>query len=263
MNSNETALFIFFILVIIAFIFKILTGFKNVRSLFLSKTKQGELDKFFSKYFHYYNQLSKKHRTKFIFRANDLAHNIRIIGKQNFEITEEVRLFVVAAQVQLTFGFRNYTFPMFRTIIIYPDSYQNPMTGNMHDGEVNPRGIIVLSWKKLVKGHIIPDDKLNLGLHELAHALMHTIKHSQNHELGLDLFLDKVIKLSREEIKKIKSSGHHFFRDYAGANIYEFFAVAIEYFFEVPNELKKELPLLYGYISKLLKQNPADKIFRM
>jgi Mlc titration factor MtfA (ptsG expression regulator) len=263
MSSNETALFIFFTIVIAAFVFKTLTGFKNVRSLFLSKTKQKELDEFFSKYFHYYNQLSNKHKSKFVFRANDLSRNIRIVGKHNFEITEEVRLFVVAAQVQLTFGFRNYALPMFRTIIIYPDSFRNPITGNMHDGEVNPRGVIVLSWKKLVKGHVIPDDKINLGLHELAHALMHTIKHSQNHELGLDLFLDKVIKLSKEEIKKIKSSDYHFFREYAGTNIYEFFAVAIECFFEVSNDFKKELPILYGYISKLIKQNPADKIFCM
>lgn len=46
MNINETLLFVFFIIVIIAFIFKSLTGFKNVRSLFLSKTKQNELDIF-------------------------------------------------------------------------------------------------------------------------------------------------------------------------------------------------------------------------
>lgn len=263
MNSNETVLFVFVILVLIALIFKSLTGFKKVRSLFLSKTKQRKLDELFGKYFHYYNQLTKKQKSKFIFRANDLAHNIRIIGKQNFEITEEVKLFVVAAQVQLTFGFRNYYLPMFRSIIIYPDSYKNPTTGEMHYGEVNPKGLIILSWKRLVRGHLIPNDKINLGLHELAHALMHTIMHSQNHEIGLDLYLKDILKLTKEEISKIRNREHHFFRDYAGTNIFEFFAVAIEYFFEVSNEFKKELPLLYGYISKLLKQNPADKISRL
>ena len=132
----------------------------------------------------------------------------------------------------------------------------------MHFGEVNPKGIIVLSWKKFLKGYDIPDDKINLGLHEMAHALMHTIIHSYDHEDGLDNYLRKIVQLSRDEMEKIKSDEHPFFRPYAATNIFEFFAVAVEYFFEVPAELKEHLPKLYEYLTLLLKQDPANKIFR-
>lgn len=235
---------------------------RNLDVMFLSREKKWTLKFFFGKHFHYYNQLSEKDRSKFITRAYKLAKYIKIEGRQEFIVTDAVKLFVVAAHVQLTLGFDQYILPKFRTILIYPDAYKNKMTGKMHYGEINPRGVIVLSWKKLVKGHKIPDDKINLGLHEIAHALMHTIIYSNDHEIGLDPYLRDIVRLSRKEMEKIKNDDLHFFRKYAGTNIYEFFAVAVEYFFEVPTELKKELPTLYQYLTELLKQDPANKIFR-
>ena len=45
---------------------------------------------------------------------------------------------------------------------------------------------------------------------------------------------------------------------YAGANEYEFFAVALEYFFEKPTEFKSALPDLYDTLKKLLNQDPIS-----
>lgn len=263
MQSGDQLYIVLIISFFVVFTLKHFGAFQNIDVLFLSKEKKWALNKFFSKHFHYFNQLTEDDRHRFITRAYKLAKNLKIIGRQDFEITNDVKLFVVAAQVQLTLGFNHYHLPKFHTILVYPDAYRNKLTGNKHYGEVNPRGIIVLSWKRLVKGHAIPNDKINLGLHEMAHALMHTIIHSNDHELGLDPVLRNIVKLSKEEMIKIKSSDHHFFRDYAGTNIFEFFAVAIEYFFEVPQELKKELPKLYEYLTNLLKQDPSINTYRL
>lgn len=255
MNSDLNilpGLILCFFLIYTLFQFGIL---KKLDLIFLSREKKWKLKNFFSKHFHFFNQLSEKDKERFILRAYKLSKSINIIGKQDFKITDEVKLFVVAAQVQLTFGFRHYALGKFHTILVYPDAYQNKVTGSMHYGEVNPKGVIVLSWKRLVKGFEIPNDKINLGLHELAHALMHTIIYTNDHEFGLDPYLRDIVRLSREEMEKIKSDDHHFFRSYAATNIYEFFAVAVEYFFEVPIEFKNELPTLYKYMVKLLKQN--------
>jgi len=245
------------------FILKKFRFFDVIQSLFISSRRKEELNNFFDKYFYYYHKLPEKLKNRFLYRVYDLLKYINITGRQNFKVTDEVRYFVVAAQVQLTFGYKKYFLSHFRKVFIYPGSYLNKMTGNMHDGEVNTRGLIVLSWKKFLKGYAIPDDKINLGLHEMAHALMHTIIHSDKHEAGLDYFLNKIIKVSQEEIKKIKTNISHFFRDYAGTDVYEFFAVAIEHFFEDPKGLKKEIPSLYKYLTKLLKQDPANNIFVM
>jgi len=263
MDTGQFTIIVLTVLFLVFFTLKQLNRFKDVMRIFLSKSKYQDYDIFFKKYFNYYNLLSDKEKRRFIYRAYNLSNTLKIVGRQGFEISEKVKFFVVAAQVQLTFGFNNYYLNRFKTIFVYPDTYRNPVTGNLHDGEVNPRGLIVLSWKKLVKGHVVADDKINLGLHEFAHALMHTVLHSENHEAGLDYYLDKILKLSKDEIVKIKSSDHHFFRDYAGTNIFEFFAIAIEYFFEVPKDFRKELPLLYTYLVKLLRQDPAKRIFRV
>ncbi|MBI9053227.1 MAG: zinc-dependent peptidase [Bacteroidales bacterium] len=223
---------------------------------FISREEKWKLNKFYGARFSYYNKLSDKDKERFIVRAHILMHKIRIEGRQGFKIDLNEKLFVLAAYIQLTFGFKKYFLPKFKRIFVYPDAYRNQSTGNMHYGEVNPRGVIVLSWKRLLKGNEIIDDGINLGLHEMAHALMHTIIHSNDHELGLDPFLRDIVRLSKHEMEKIKSEEHHLFRRYAGSNIYEFFAVAIENFFELPVELQKELPTLYTYLVRLLKQDP-------
>ena len=233
-----------------------------LRVKFLSREKKWMLKKFFSKHFDYFNHLSDKEKELFIVRAYRLIYSIKIIGRQDFKVTTDNKFFVIAAYVQLTFGFKYYNLPKFHTILVYPDAYKNKLTGNMHYGEVNPRGIIVLSWKKLLKGHKITDDGINLGLHEMAHTLMHTIIHSNDHENGLDAYMRDIVRFSRAEMDKIKSDDHHLFRKYASANIYEFFAIAIENFFEVPDKLQKELPKLYQHLVLLLKQDPIKKVYR-
>ena len=262
MYSNDYFYPILVLVVFTLLMIRYLGIFKNLDIVFLSREKKRGLKIFFSKHFHFFNQLSEKERDRFIIRAYKLVKYFRIIGRQDFKVTYDIKLFVVAAQVQLTFGFDKYILPKFRTILIYPDAYKNKLTGNMHYGEVNPKGVIVLSWKRLLKGHKITDDAVNLGLHEMAHALMHTIIHSNNHENGLDSFLRNIVRLSRQEMEVIKSNDSHLFRKYAGTNIFEFFAIAVEYFFEVPEELKNELPNLYQYLTLLLKQDPVKRVFR-
>lgn len=251
--------FILALLFIVAISYRLLRGLTGL--FFLSSKEKLALSAFYSKNLPYFNKLDPKLQYRFMFRANSLRRSFKVVGRQGFQVTYEVRLMVVAALVQITFGFNHYRLPRFRTIFVYPDSYRNPYTGRVHDGEVHPRGLIILSWKKLVKGFEDPADKINLGLHEMAHALMHTILHTQEHEQGLDEYLERVINLSKDEIAKINSGGYHFLRPYAGASVDEFFAVAIEHFFEAPVEFASQLPKLYNKLIHLLKQDPARNIF--
>ena len=233
--------------------------FRFLKLALMSSKKKHMYKSFFAKYFKYNNELSKKDQDRFVIRANYLIHKIRISGRENFRVGINEKLFIIAAYVQLTFGFKRYYLTKFKHFLIYPDAYKNKVTGHMHYGEMNPRGVIVLSWKNLLKGHIITNDAINLGLHEMAHALMYTIINSNEHEKGLDLKLNRVIELSKVEIKNIKNNTNHLFRDYAKINIYEFFAVSVEHFFESPIQFKDELPELYNALSVLLNQDLAKK----
>jgi Mlc titration factor MtfA (ptsG expression regulator) len=50
--------------------------------------------------------------------------------------------------------------------------------------------------------------------------------------------------------------GQDFFREYACTNTHEFFAVAVEIFFERPEGFKNEFPDLYNVLVRLLNQDP-------
>jgi MtfA peptidase len=50
--------------------------------------------------------------------------------------------------------------------------------------------------------------------------------------------------------------GQSFFRDYASMDDHEFFAVAVENFFERPHEFEKNHPELFQVLGALLNQEP-------
>jgi Mlc titration factor MtfA (ptsG expression regulator) len=62
--------------------------------------------------------------------------------------------------------------------------------------------------------------------------------------------------LANEEIQKIKAGNPTVFRSSAGLDDDEFFAVALETFFEKPHEFFDYNPSLYGMLVRLMRQDP-------
>ena len=207
-------------------------------------------------YFEFYNRLPS--RSKKIFERK-VARFIRLkefIPRRMDSVTTEMKVLISSSAVQLTFGLPQVYLHHFRYILVYPDSYYSNITKKYHKGEVNPRQhSIVLSWKAFLEGYIHREG-INLGLHEMAHAL-HLENRIRNKEYDFLPFeaLEKWDELTRKEIKLIKS-GNSFFRLYGSTDTYEFFAVAVEYFFERPAELNQQRPQLYQLLSLILNQNP-------
>lgn len=175
------------------------------------------------------------------------------------EVADEMKVMISACAAQLLMGFDDVVLSHFETIVVYPDTYRSPKSGRMHQGEVRPKpGIIIISWEDFVHGYAHSRDAHNVGLHEMAHALWfeNSIENGEDHFLQADL-LQRWGQLATADVRHIKSGGDHFFRDYAGTNQAEFFAVAVEYFFEQARAFREQLPELYAVMSGLLKQDPA------
>ena len=174
------------------------------------------------------------------------------------EITTDMKVKIAASAVQLTFGLQEVYFVHFKTFIIYPDRYYSTIYKRFHCDEVNMRGLIVLSWRDFETGNYNPADGLNLGLHEMAHAL-HLENSIRNKEYD---FLNReylqhwtnVSEATRNHIQAEKSS---FRRLCTAPDEHEFFAVAVELFFELPLLLQQEHPQIYSALASLLNQNPA------
>ena len=206
----------------------------------------------------YYQQLSPYNKKRFEKRVQQFIQLKRFIPRNMPQVTDEMKVLIAASAIQLTFGFPNVFLLHFQTILIYPDSYYSTISKRYHKGEVNPSfGIIVLSWKDFMEGLEKPDDSLNLGLHEMAHALrLENVVRNDEHNFLKPHILEQWEVESELERAKISKGESHFFRQYAGSNDEEFFAIAVENFFERPKQFWQELPHLYQTLSLLLNQDP-------
>ncbi len=174
-------------------------------------------------------------------------------------VEEEMKVMISACAAQLLRGHPDLVLKHFDKIIMYPDTYRNHRSGRMHEGEVRPAtGTIVISWDDFVNGYAHTHDAHNVGLHELAHALWfeNSIENGEDDFLNAG-FLRQWNAIAETEVRSIKAGNASFFRDYAGTNEAEFFAVAVEYFFERPLEFRDALPDHYAVLCSLLKQDPA------
>ena len=108
------------------------------------------------------------------------------------------------------------------------------------------------------KGEADAFDGRNLGLHEMAHALwLENRIYNAETDFLEPTILARWKELARIEADRINNDKPTFFRKYAGRDQAEFFAVAVEYFFEKPGAFKQELPELYSALAGLLKQDPT------
>ena len=206
----------------------------------------------------YYQQLSPYNKKRFEKRVQQFIQLKRFVPRNMPVVTDEMKVLIAASAIQLTFGFPNVFLLHFQTILIYPDSYYSTISKRYHKGEVNPAfGMIVLSWKDFVEGLETPDDSLNLGLHEMAHALrLENVVRNDEQNFLKPHILEQWEQESQLERMKIRNGESHFFREYAASDEEEFFAIAVENFFERPQQFWQELPHLYRILSLLLNQDP-------
>lgn len=208
------------------------------------------------KYFRYYQGLSEENKRAFEQRVCRFIYSKKFIPRGMKEVPVEMKVFVAAVAVQITYGLPHVRLTHFDKVLVYPDNYYSNITQRYHKGEVNPAfGIIVLSWRNFMEGFLHADDAINLGLHEMAHALR--IENIIRNESS---FFEKALLEEMDAwFRKIcgESNGSiTFFRPYACTNVHEFFSVAVENFFERPQQFKLELPGLYEIMVKLLNQDP-------
>jgi Mlc titration factor MtfA (ptsG expression regulator) len=214
-----------------------------------------------TKYAIHYQRLGKREQRHFEDIVYSFIHDKEWRGA-GIAIAEEMQVMISACAAQLLLGFPKVTLKHFERIVVYPDSYRSARSGRMHQGEVRPQaGVIVISWKDFLYGYAHSKDAHNVGLHEMAHGLWfeNQIENGEQHFLHPELLQDW-IDHADAEIERIKSGQSRLLRTYAGTNQPEFFAVAVEYFFELPLEFKQDLPELYATLSAMLRQDPASLV---
>jgi MtfA peptidase len=213
-----------------------------------------------ARHFRYYNRLGLEEQRKFLFRTFLFQHS------KNFhyievEQTAEMPILVSAAAVQLTLGLDKFKLNYFDDIFILRDDYHYGFYSRPFMGHVDQTGIY-LSWDNFMRGISGETANCNVGLHEMAHALAYVNFITQTEE---DKHFKKEFpnfsKVARPIFTSMQQAGaKNLLGDYAATNYHEFWAVAVEVFFESSVQFRHELPDLYRAMSSVLNQDPLNCI---
>lgn len=202
----------------------------------------------------FYINLSENGKKKFESRLMEFIKQKQFVGHQNLLITDEMRILIGATAIQLTFGMDNYLLPNLRTINVFPDIFHSPLFNASFKGLTSRNGVLSLSWKHFKSGYVNETDKINLGLHEMAHVLNIFLENNNSDKrFSNQLLVWK--KIAVADFHKLKNGNSPFLRSYGSTNLFEFFAVCVEHFFEMPEEFKRQLPRLYRSMAALLNQD--------
>ena len=207
-----------------------------------------------NKFSSYYRKLGRE-RDNFVDAVCEFIKINNFVGRGDLKVSVALKSIIAAHAVQLSFRLPAECYDYYQKIIIYKDYYHSKLTGKLHKAEVNPAmRLIVFSVRAIHESINRDNDGLNVLLHEFAHALWleHLLKGDE-----YVIFNRRQFDIVRSYITRALVSGADdsgFLRRYAFTNEAEFFAVAVENFFERPLQFKKELPEFYSIIAALFRQ---------
>ncbi|SIO32309.1 zinc-dependent peptidase [Vannielia litorea] len=205
-------------------------------------------------------------------RINLFLDQVEFIGRGGLEVTDEMRL-SIAAQACLLVVNTDTWYVNLRTILVYPGAFKsrrqshNGFVVTEHEtvrtGESWARGPVILSWAHSEAGAADDSDGQNVVLHEFAHQVDDLSGRADGAPVmapgqsfaqwarvftgAYERLCERTARGERGVIDPYGCEGHE-----------EFFAVAVEVFFEQPAALRDEEPEVYAQLSTLFNLNPVE-----
>lgn len=255
-------------LAVIALIIAIFFLPKPLYEFFLNRVLEGtritreeylEYHVFLYKQMEYYRHLSTRGRAKFINRVHRFLTTKEFIGRDGMKVSNEIRTRIAGAAVQLTFGLDKYILSHYRSIRVYPKVFYSKLLDANLKGGTSIKGTMAFSWEDFEHGYADEHDGINLGLHEMAHALKFDVTYgNMQFDRHFQRHIEQWDRVALPAFNKLKEGRIDFFRKYGATNLDEFFSVAVEHFFEKPDEFKEKVPDLFNYLRNALGQDPTN-----
>ena len=191
------------------------------------------------------------------------------IGCDGQVISDEVRVTIAAQACLLLLGqARPPIYPRLRQVLVYPGAFvverDQPVAGGVLrpqrralSGESWSQGQVVLGWAEVLAGAADAGDGQNLVIHEFAHQIdqdkgvadgrpwLPSRRHGRRWAQVMD-----------EAFQRLQQQPSALIGAYAASEPAEFFAVTSELFFEQPQALAAEEPLVYRELALLYQVHP-------
>jgi Mlc titration factor MtfA (ptsG expression regulator) len=214
----------------------------------------------------FYQQLDDTAKKRFEQDVSRFLSKVKITGVDTIvDITD--RLLVASSAVIPVFGFPEWDYTFLSEVLLYPGLFDrnyavDGKSGEYISGMVGSGGAMegkmILSKPSLHLGFDNTTDRQNVGIHEFIHLLD---KEDGNIDGVLTVLNHRTYALPWLELIRKKTSemlqGEHELNIYGATNQQEFLAVAGEYFFERPHQLKQNHPELYELLAKAFNQDTS------
>ncbi|MCM2560668.1 zinc-dependent peptidase [Lutimaribacter sp. EGI FJ00015] len=211
-------------------------------------------------------------RTALEGRINRFLDQVDFHGCNGLDVTQEMKL-SIAAQASLLLVNSDQWYDGLTTILVYPNAFKSVQRHHsgyvvtekeiVRSGESWLHGPVILSWAHSRQGALNDRDGQNVVFHEFAHQIdaltgatngVPVLGPGQSfaewEKAFLTAYKDHTHQVSRGRKTAIDA--------YGAENHEEFFAVAVEMFFEKPQALKRDAPEIYAQMGKLFRLDPAD-----
>lgn len=194
-------------------------------------------------------------------------------GCGGLAMTDEIRLTIAAQIALVTLGFKEEYFDRVLSVLVYPDAYRAPEAHSPgggvvveHEsarlGEAWYRGPVVLSWSDVQRAGEGRNMGRSLVAHEFAHQLdmlngrstdgVPPLNDSSEAERWV-ANLESALARLRHDCRR---RSHPVMDCYGATDRSEFFAVASEVFFQMPQRLVEREPELYESMRAYYGQDP-------
>ncbi len=175
------------------------------------------------------------------------------------EATDTLKLAVAAGAALLLHGRPDWELSSRRTILFYPNRFDEDYYDGAYatyDGMVHAQGPIILSAQAVEDDWARPGTGHNVVLHELAHLFDFDDAFAEGTPSLMDPSSARAWhELVRREMR-LARLGKSLLRRYAATNPAEFFAVAVENFFDRPDQLKQRHPRLFDALAAFFDLDP-------
>ncbi len=196
-------------------------------------------------------------------------------GCAGLELDDRIKLTIAGQAAMLLLGLEHDYYPNVRDILVYPHTYTGGRPSQLDGGVVTQepsqrlgeawlRGPVVLSWDAALQGARRPHDGHNVVYHEFAHKL-DMLDGAADGVPPLEAPTDyprwyRTMMKEYEALQRDLARGRDgLLRPYGASAPEEFFAVAVEVFFEQGARLRREAPELYEVLQGYFRQDPAER----
>lgn len=206
-----------------------------------------------------YNQLDEDRQQRLERDVQFALDEYSFEGVRDVEVTDSLRLSVAAGIAVLLHGRPSWELPGSRSVLFYPERFDETYHENIeanYDGMAHEQGPIIVTVSAVEESWEDPTDGNNVVLHELAHLFDFDNEGADGvPSLVSPSSAPDWQALVREEMARIRR-GQSLLRPYAAEAPSEFFAVAVEHFFERPDSLARYHDELFRALVQFFRLDP-------